>query len=310
MSVEEVAGPTDLTTLPQLDGVTHRWVSVDGVRIHVAEAGVGNPGPPIVLIHGWPQHWWCWHRVIPLLAERHHVVALDSRGAGWSDAPAPGAGADGRQAYDKRVVADELAAVIGFLGLDRPVVVGHDWGAWLALLIGGRHGDLARGVVATAIVAPWAPIPSKDLWRFLYQPLVGGPWGALVQRGLGQLVLRQVFALGSRDGKRWSEVAVEPYLERFRQPERARAGRSTYATFLTREFRDAQKRTYQAPYDHVPILFLPGRRDGVLVPRIVRGGLVRPTMSMEVVDDAGHWVPEEQPEVLVEHLERFVTGLE
>ncbi|WP_229053008.1 alpha/beta fold hydrolase [Aeromicrobium sp. Leaf350] len=299
MSAEIAAG------MPQLEGVEHRWIDVDGVRIHVAEAGVGNDGPPIVLIHGWPQHWWCWHHVIPLLAERHHVVALDSRGAGWSDAPSPGG-----DTYDKRVVADELAAVITQLGLDRPVVVGHDWGAWLAILIGGRHPELTRGVVATAIVAPWAKIETKDLWRFLYQPLVGGPWGAFLQRGLGQVVLRRVFALGSRDGKPWSERAVEPYLARFREPARAAAGRSTYATFLTREFRAVQKRTYQAPYDHVPLLFLPGRRDGVLVPRIVAGGLVRPTMSMHVVDDAGHWVPEEQPEVLVEHVEAFIAGLD
>ncbi|GAA1744293.1 alpha/beta hydrolase [Aeromicrobium alkaliterrae] len=304
MSAEIAAG------MPELEGVEHRWIEVEGVRIHVAEAGTSNGGPPIVLIHGWPQHWWCWHRVIPLLAERHHVVALDSRGAGWSDAPAPGSGAGGLRAYDKRVVADELAAVIRELGLDRPVVVGHDWGAWLALLIGGRHPELTRGVVATAIVAPWATIEAKDLWRFLYQPLVGGPWGAFLQRGLGQVVLRRVFALGSRDGKPWSDRAVEPYLARFREPSRAAAGRSTYATFLTREFRSMQKHTYQAPYDHVPILFLPGRRDGVLVPRIVKGGLVRPTMSMEVVDDAGHWVPEEQPEVLVEHLEQFLATLD
>ena len=140
--------------MPHLDGVDHRWIEVDGVRIHVAEAGVGHPGPPIVLIHGWPQHWWCWHRVIPLLAERHHVVALDSRGAGWSDAPAPGG-----DAYDKRVIADELAAVIGELGLDRPLVVGHDWGAWLSILIGGRHPDLTRGVVATAMDKPAGPDP-------------------------------------------------------------------------------------------------------------------------------------------------------
>ena len=131
MSAEIAAG------MPELAGVEHRWIEVDGVRIHVAEAGTPHAGPSIVLIHGWPQHWWCWHRVIPLLAERHHVVALDSRGAGWSDAPAPGAGRGGLRAYDKRLVADELATVIRELGLDRPVVVGNDWGAWLALLIGG-----------------------------------------------------------------------------------------------------------------------------------------------------------------------------
>ncbi len=290
--------------MPHLDGVEHRWVEVDGVRIHVAEAGVGNPGAPIVLIHGWPQHWWCWHKVIPLLAQTHHVVALDSRGAGWSDAPEPGGAT-----YDKRVIADELAAVIGELGLDRPLVVGHDWGAWLAILIAGRHPELTRGAVATAIVAPWTAIPIKDMWRFLYQPLVGGPWGAFLQRGLGQTVLKRVFAMGSVNGKPWPDAAVEPYLARFREPARAKAGRSTYATFLTREFKDLGKEAYLAPFNHVPLLFLPGRRDPVLAPRLVAAGVVGPTMSINVIDDAGHWVPEEQPEALVDHIERFVATL-
>ncbi len=71
-----------------------------------------------------------------------------------------------------------------------------------------------------------------------------------------------------------------------------------------------QKQQYQAPYDHVPILFLPGRRDVVLAPKIVARGLVRPTMSLQVVDDAGHWVPEEQPEVLVERIEEMLAGLD
>lgn len=304
MASESAGSPADTNDMPHLDGVEHRWIEIDGVRIHVAEAGVGRAGPPIVLIHGWPQHWWCWHRVIPLLAERHHVVALDTRGAGWSDAPPPGG-----DRYDKRIVADELAAVIRELGLERPLVVGHDWGAWLSILIGGRHPELVRGVVATAIVAPWTDIPAKDLWRFLYQPLVGGPWGAYLQRGLGQIVLRRVFAGGSRDGRPWSDAAVEPYLARFREPVRAAAGRSTYATFLTREFRAMRRRAYQAPYDHVPILFLPGRRDVVLTPRLVARSLVGPTMSLKIVDDAGHWVPEEQPEALVEHVEELLADL-
>ncbi|MFT4300026.1 MAG: alpha/beta fold hydrolase [Aeromicrobium sp.] len=290
--------------MPELDGVTHRWIDAGGVRIHVAEAGAGNPGPPLVLIHGWPQHWWCWNKVMPLLAERHHVVALDTRGAGWSDAPAPHG-----DTYDKRVIADELATVIGALGLDRPVIVGHDWGAWLSILIGGRHGDLARGIVATAIIAPWTPIPTRELWRFLYQPLVGGPWGALLQRGLGQVVLRRLFAAGSRNGRLWPDAAVEPYLARFRDPARAKAGRSTYARFMRREFIDMSKGRYQEPYDHIPILFLPGRRDLVLAPKLVRRGLVRATMTMEVIDDAGHWVPEENPSALVAHIEDFVASL-
>ncbi len=70
---------------PEIDGVTHRYVDVPGVRLHVAEAG---EGPPILLLHGWPQHWWVWRKVIPALAENHRVICPDLRGFGWSEAPA------------------------------------------------------------------------------------------------------------------------------------------------------------------------------------------------------------------------------
>ena len=289
---------------PELEGVAHRWVTANGVRLHVAEAGVGNPGPPLVLIHGWPQHWWCWHKVIPLLAQDHHVVAVDLRGHGWSDVPEPGGAA-----YDKRTLADDVVALIDELGLDRPVVVGHDWGAWVSLLVGGRGPEVVRGVVATAIVAPWAPIPRKDLWRFLYQPVVGGPWGMLAHRVLGQAVLKQIFHRGSHRRGVWTDADMEPYLERYRDRDRAAAGRSMYATFMTREMPTMQRRRYQRPIEDVPVLMLPGRRDIVLAPHLVERGVVRPHISMKVIDGAGHWVPEEQPEALVEHVEAFLTTL-
>src|SRR5512133_641344 len=74
---------------PRLAGVDHRFVQIPSLRMHVAEAG--NPdAPTVLLLHGFPQHWWEWRKVIPPLAERSRVVAPDLRGAGWTDAPADG----------------------------------------------------------------------------------------------------------------------------------------------------------------------------------------------------------------------------
>lgn len=74
--------------LPARDGVEHRYVTTGGgLRIHVARAGPSG-GPPIMLVHGFPQHWWAWHRLMgPLAADGYRVLAPDLRGAGWSDAP-------------------------------------------------------------------------------------------------------------------------------------------------------------------------------------------------------------------------------
>lgn len=97
----------------------HRYADLGDVRLHYVTAGSGDP---VVLLHGWPQTWFCWRNVIPLLAERFRVVAPDLRGLGDSSRPSSG--------YDKRTVAEDIHRLTrDELGLDQFFLVGHDWGA-------------------------------------------------------------------------------------------------------------------------------------------------------------------------------------
>jgi len=293
-------------SMPVVAGVEHRWVDVDGVRLHVAEAGAEHRSaerPSLVLLHGWPQHWFCWRHVIPALAETHHVVAIDLRGAGWSDAPS------GLDAYDKRVIADEIARAIALLGLDRPVLVGHDWGAWTSLLVASRHLAATRGVVATAIVAPWERVPLKDMWRFAYQPIAGGPIGALLQRDAGQVLLKATFRLGAAKGHRWDRGVRAEYLQRFREPARAKAGESMYRSFLLREMPALGRGEYARKVTDVPLLFLPGESDPVLAPSLVRRAAGPDNVTVTTIPGTGHWVPEEKPAELVGHIRDFLGRL-
>src|SRR3954451_6876530 len=115
---------------PEVRGVTHRRVDVGGVRLHVAEAG---EGPPLLLLHGWPQHWWCWRALFARLAEDHRVIAPDLRGWGWSDAP-PGD-------YAKRTFAADVLALMDHEGIDRANVIGHDWGGYTGFLLALEHPE-------------------------------------------------------------------------------------------------------------------------------------------------------------------------
>ena len=72
---------------PHVPGVTHRFVDVRGARLHVAEAGDGDP---VVLLHSFPQHWYAWRHVAPLLAGQYRLIIPDWRGFGWSEAPPRG----------------------------------------------------------------------------------------------------------------------------------------------------------------------------------------------------------------------------
>ena len=132
--------------LPQLDGVTHRTVVARGLRFHVAEAGAGDP---IVLVHGWPQHWWMWRHVVPLLAPHARLVMIDLRGFGWSDAPPGG--------YDKQTLADDLLAVLDALGLDACGLIAHDWGAWSGFLACLAAPERFAAFLALGCPAPRRP---------------------------------------------------------------------------------------------------------------------------------------------------------
>src|ERR671936_598652 len=94
--------------VPEVDGVQHRWADVNGFRMHYAEAGEGEP---VILQHGWPQHWWAWRHQIGPLAERYRVIVPDLRGYGWSEAPARG--------YEKGQFAADVLALMNRLGIEK-----------------------------------------------------------------------------------------------------------------------------------------------------------------------------------------------
>jgi pimeloyl-ACP methyl ester carboxylesterase len=97
-----------------MDAATAR---VNGIRMHYRRAG---EGPAVVLLHGWPQTWYCWRKVIDELAADHTVIAPDLRGYGRTDKP--------RDGYDKRTMAADVSLLVSSLGFEKVSVVGHDRG--------------------------------------------------------------------------------------------------------------------------------------------------------------------------------------
>src|ERR671911_1950972 len=140
--------------LPSVTGVRHADVELPtGVRLHVAEAGDAG-APPLLLVHGWPEHWWAWRDVIPALAQRHRVIAPDLRGFGWSGQPADGD-------FAKERLADDMIALLDAVGVQRAGYLGHDWGGWTGWLVAVRAPERIERLMAVSIVHPWSPrVPS------------------------------------------------------------------------------------------------------------------------------------------------------
>lgn len=153
-------------------GFSSAFVTIDGVRIHVTYAG---SGPPVLLLHGYPQTHVMWHAVAPRLAQRFTVVCPDLRGYGDSDVPA---GGDDHAGYSKRTMAREQLDVMADLGFERFAVVAHDRGARVALRMALDHPTAVTrlailDIVPTAVI--YATVDAdhaRTVWRyfFLTQP--------------------------------------------------------------------------------------------------------------------------------------------
>jgi pimeloyl-ACP methyl ester carboxylesterase len=285
-----------MTAFPPVEGVEHRFVDAGGLRMHVAEAGEGRP---VVMLHGWPQHWYLWRDVIPLLAPHRSVICPDLRGFGWTDVPTSG--------YDRETMAGDVLALLDALGLEQVDLVGHDWGGWIGLLLALKHPDRVRRLLALGILAPWPsrnPRNLLEIWRLAYQiPLALPRLGRLaVERGLARLMLRR--ASGA-----FSEAEIDAFTERLRG-ERARASELLYRTFLLREAGPVAAGRYGRLLPlTVPTLLLNGERDPVAPSRVVREQAAREdALEMEVVPDAGHFVVDEKPDLVADRALSFLAG--
>jgi pimeloyl-ACP methyl ester carboxylesterase len=284
---------------PELDAVTHRYVDVAGTRLHLAEAG---EGPPVVLLHGWPQHWWVWRKVIAALAEEHRVICPDLRGFGWSEAPSG--------PYELSGFAADTLALLDALGLDRIELVGHDWGGYAGFLLCLEAPERVAHFLALGVVHPWfePPSPSPEVLRRLaYQFVLATP-------GLGPGVLRHnpafvrtVLTRGSHPETRWSATELDCFAQSFRSPSHARASSRLYRTFLTKEVSRLRKGHYRSQRLSVPTRLLVGEADPVV--RVDGMGdfeAYAAKMSVAEVERAGHFIAEERPDaVLAEARELF-----
>ena len=282
-----------LPPIPELDGVEHHWEPVDGVGIHYAEAGSGEP---VVLLHGWPQHWWMWRDHIGPLAERFRVIAPDLRGHGWSDKP--------RSSYRKAELAGDVVGLLDRLGLERVRLIGHDWGAVTGVLVATAHPERVERMVAMSVPHPWQRRPDPvAAVATTYQLVLAGPWGRLaIQNGFMRQMLRWGRSIGS-----FSDEEIEQYEAIQREPDAAAASVQMYRTFLTREMPAWARGSFVPGRLTVPTLWLVGEHD-VLARRADDGYREHADdMTLETVDGANHFMPEELPETLVERTLAFLA---
>lgn len=288
--------------LPQVDGVSHRWVRARGLEFHVAEAGSGED--VVLCLHGWPQHWYEWRHLLPALADRHRVLALDLRGFGWSDAP--------RDGYEKESLADDVLAVLDALGIERVKLVGHDWGGWIGFLLCLRAPRRFERYLALNILHPWqsgarAALPYA--WRFVYQLVIMTPVVGYELHRRGRFVPRVLLAAAA-DRSAWDEATLRAFADNLAEPARARAAVRLYRVFQLREILPVLRGRYEGSRLTVPTRLLFGTDDAVLRPELLAGyERHADEMTVELVDDCGHFIADERPQLVAERARELFAAV-
>lgn len=277
--------------------VTHHSAHVNGIRLRYARAG---EGPPIVLLHGFPQSGREWRHVIPHLAKDRTVIAPDLRGFGDSDRPATG--------YDKRTVAQDVYALVRHLGFDRIDLVGHDVGMLVAYDYAAQHRDGVRRLVVMDSVLPGFGLDDvMDVGKFphvWHVPFFSIPDVAeTLVAGREPMFFTDFFRKFSYDPHAIAEEDVAFYVDRLRGPGALRSAFAHYRTFAL----DAANNRENARVTlAMPVLALGAEHSmGEMVGHAMRQ--LADDVTPGIVRDSGHWIPEEQPEQLVGLLRAFLA---
>jgi pimeloyl-ACP methyl ester carboxylesterase len=283
--------------LPHVDGVEHRFLEASGLRTHLAEAGTGEA---VVMLHGWPQHWYEWRHLIPSLSKRYRVICPDLRGLGWTEAPAGG--------YEKEQLASDMLALLDALELDRVGLIGHDWGGWVGFLICLREPQRIERYLALNIVPPFLPVELRQLpsiWRLWYQWVIASPGlGAWAVRGLAQG--NPVFRWVGAGPRAWTEEEREIFLGQFRESQRARASVRYYRTFQLRELWPVLRGRYRRQRLRTPTRIMFGTGDRVQPPRALEAAKAyADDLQVELAHGVGHFIADERPDLVLDRALSF-----
>jgi len=283
--------------MPYVAGVRHRWVTAGGLRVHLAEAGPED-GDPVLLLHGWPQHWYEWRGLVPALSQRYRLLMPDLRGIGWTEVTEDG--------YEKENLARDQIALLDALGIDSVKLIGHDWGGYIGFLMCLLAPERVERYLPTNIVHPWPKPNARGLlnaWRLSYQvPLVAPLVGPRITRlrGFIKLMLN-----GAKKGV-FSDEELEAFEAPYREPGRAGVTAKYYRSFHLHDLPQLVRGHWRAYRLKVPTLMLFGTGDFAITPAALEGyEPYADDMRIEMVPDTGHFIADAAPDLVAERALEF-----
>lgn len=271
--------------LPAAAGFAHRVVRTPGLRTHVATVGEGDP---VLMLHGFPQHWWQWRAIAPAIAAAgYRVICPDLRGAGWTRADAP--------RFRRETVVDDVVAMLDAMNIHRVHLVSHDFGAVIAHQLSYRHPERVRAAVQCSVPPAFMIFTPRLLPAFSHMPkLIMHPAGRSLRFLLSQKYLARPM----------SDEIVDGYLSVQRVPEVSSAVSAMYRGLILPEVMRIAGGSYRRMRLHPPTLAVFGRQDGQfpedLIRHICRDHERRADrFELAFVDGASHFLTDDAPDEVV-----------
>ena len=258
--------------------------------MHIAMFGRGHP---ILLLHGFPQHWYAWRKLVPLLSDDFRLLCIDLRGFGWSEQT--------RDGYSLNDLASDVVALIDVLELPSVGLVGHDWGAQVGFRVCFAVPERIDAFVALNMVHPWPQHRQllPNLWRmwftaFIEYPVLGrwvlGHWPSFTR-----YMLRREVA----DPGEWHDEDLREFVEATQVS--AHAGQSLFWQYVARDIPNLVCGVNRRQHLSVPTVLIGSEHDPIMPPGLLTGGEKHADrLGLRIVPGAGHYLNEERPELIAD----------
>lgn len=273
-------------------GARSETAQINGINMHYVIEG---KGPLVIFLHGWPQTSYEWRHITPALADRYTVVAPDLRGLGQTERTKTG--------YDKKTVSEDVVALIHHLGASKATIIGHDMGGKVAWLLGQTHPE----VVEKLVLIDCMPLGTENMdtakggmWHYGFHMAKDFP--EMLTAGREREYIAAQIAQWSHNKNAIADDDIDEFARHYSSKGGMTAGFNYYRTLLEDR---AFVATLPKPQFTMPVLTIGGRHSvGDKLYEIMRSQADDVTGA--VSEKSGHFVPEEDPKLVIDQLEKFL----
>jgi pimeloyl-ACP methyl ester carboxylesterase len=285
----------------EIDNVTfsHHTTLVNGIQLHYV---IGGQGDPVVLLHGWPETWYAWHKVMPALAKNYTIIAPDLRGLGDSSKPLSG--------YDGNTTSEDIYQLVSQLGFSKIFLVAHDVGAQTAYSYAAGHpSNVSRLVIMDAVFPGFFPPNFEGVcWWCSFHQTRDIP--ELLTAGNEREYLSWHYRGLAYNREAITEADIDTYVRSYSAPGGMRAGFEYYRAF---PMNAEQNKALSETKLQIPVLAIGGDNYPALGGDLPGNLTLNSTQALAAnvtgitVPLSGHYIAEEQPQFVTEQLTKFFS---